>query len=67
MMSLVSAIRIGDWKYLWRVTGDDTWQKPPEERNPEDKRPNLSTQSTIIAQSNQLLNLADPLEEMRAE
>ena len=42
--SPVSAIRIGDWKYLWRVTGDDTWQKPPEGRNAEDKQPNLSTE-----------------------
>ena len=29
----VSAIRIGDWKYLWRVTGFDGWEKPQERTN----------------------------------
>jgi len=61
----VSAIRVGDWKYLWRVTGDDTWEKPPEGtvENHIEIRP--SARSTQISHTNQLFNLAeDPLEEV---
>lgn len=61
--SPVAAIRVGDWKYLWRVTGDDTWEKPPEGRqNGEAFHP--SKESSNTAHTNQLFNLAeDPLEE----
>jgi arylsulfatase A-like enzyme len=27
----VSAIRIGDWKYIWRAHGDHGWHVPPEQ------------------------------------
>ena len=55
----VSAIRIGDWKYLWHVTGFDGWEKPPEGTN--------SSSHVMISNdfshTNQLFNLAeDPLE-----
>ena len=61
----VSAIRVGDWKYLWRVTGDDTWQKPPEGREEGIKQVTPSDSLNIISHTNQLFNLVeDPLEEI---
>jgi len=61
--SPTSAIRVGDWKYLWRVTGDDTWQEPPEAMDVPQAKPCSSDQSSQIAHTNQLFNLAeDPLE-----
>ena len=61
--SPTSAIRVGDWKYLWRVTGDDTWQEPPEAMDVPQTKPYSFDQSSQIAHTNQLFNLADdPLE-----
>jgi len=60
----VSAIRVGDWKYLWRVTGDDTWEKPPEGRDENHIEFHPHARATQISHTNQLFNLAeDPLEE----
>jgi len=62
--SPTSAIRVGDWKYLWRVTGDDTWEKPPEGRET-GQTTNSPTSQSSQSHTNQLFNLADdPLEEM---
>ena len=59
----ISAIRVGDWKYLWRVTREDTWEKPPEARNIHQTKPGSSDQSSPVAHTNQLFNLAkDPHE-----
>ena len=54
-----SAIRIGDWKYLWRVTGVDGWGKPPERTNSSSH----VNKKNSVSHTNQLFNLADdPLE-----
>jgi len=60
--SPTAAIRVGDWKFLWRVT-DASWEKPPEGRDAEDPTPCPSDKSRP-ALTKQLFNLAeDPLEE----
>ena len=52
----LSAIRVGDWKYIWRNFGYDGWMVPPEQGDAEPSEP--------VDLKHQLYNLAlDPLEE----
>ena len=54
-----AAIRVGDWKYLWRVTGDDSWQEPPEIGTTQDNDLKVDNLDREISHTNQLFNLAD--------
>ena len=60
-----AAIRVGDWKYLWRVTGDDSWQEPPEIGTTQDNDLKVDNLDRKISHTNQLFNLAeDPTEKI---
>jgi len=60
----VSAIRMGDWKYIWRATGFNGWMEPPEQEGKLNKKWSKQySQGTNNEVHNALFNLAtDPLE-----